>query len=52
MPATAVTLDPDAHIPRFPTSAYAVLQIETPWAEIGLTPNPGNRMVQMSIPRD
>lgn len=52
MPATAVALDPDAPIPRFPTSAYAVLTIETPWGEIGLTPNPGNRMVKMVIPRD
>lgn len=52
MPATALTLDPDAQIPRFPTSAYAVLEIETPWADIGLTPHPGNRMVQLSVPRE
>ncbi|HEY9313410.1 histidine phosphatase family protein [Williamsia sp.] len=52
MPSTALTLDPDAQIPRFPTSAYAVMQIGSSWAEIGLTPDPGNRMIQMSIPRE
>lgn len=52
MPATAFALDPDAAIPRFPTSAYAVLHIETPWAQIGLTPDPGNKMVRLAIPRE
>ncbi|MGV9826403.1 MULTISPECIES: SixA phosphatase family protein [unclassified Gordonia (in: high G+C Gram-positive bacteria)] len=51
MPDTALSLDPDATIERFPTSAYAVVAVGTPWAEIGLTPDPGARLFGVRIPR-
>jgi phosphohistidine phosphatase len=51
MPATAADLDPDAGVPEFPTSAYAVLTVGVPWAELGLAVNPGCHLVGVRIPR-
>ncbi|MEY1674081.1 histidine phosphatase family protein [Gordonia sp. ABKF26] len=52
MPATALTLDPDGHIERFPTSAYAVVGVTHPWGRLGLTPDPGAHLVGVRIPRE
>ncbi|GAA1479746.1 histidine phosphatase family protein [Gordonia sinesedis] len=51
MPTTALTLDPDGTIDRFPTSAYAVLEIGAPWADAGLAPDPAARLVGVRVPR-
>ncbi|NDK88471.1 histidine phosphatase family protein [Gordonia desulfuricans] len=51
MPATALTLDPDGEIPRFPTSAYAVVTIGTEWSEIGLAPDPEAHLLGVRVPR-
>ena len=50
MPATALTLDPDGEIDRFPTSAYAIVDVSVPWAEIGLRPG-GGTLRALRIPR-
>lgn len=52
MPATALTLDPTGQIERFPTSAFAVVETETPWEQLGLAPDPAARLVRMAIPRE
>lgn len=52
MPETALSLDPGAEIDRFPTSAYAMLAVGTPWPEIGLRPDPVARLVTFRIPRE
>lgn len=52
MPATALTLDPDGHIDRFPTSAYGVVETETPWDRLGLAPDPTARLVTVAVPRE
>lgn len=52
MPATALTLDPDGHIDRFPTSAYAVVETETSWDQLGSAPDPTARLVQVAVPRE
>lgn len=52
MPDTAMTLDPAAHIPRFPTSAYAVVETETAWDQLGLTPDSTTHMTRLAIPRE
>lgn len=50
MPATALTLDPDGEIDRFPTSAYAIVDVSVPWSRIGLEPG-GGTLRAMRIPR-
>ncbi|MBD0861089.1 histidine phosphatase family protein [Gordonia sp. zg691] len=52
MPATALTLDPDAYIERFPTSAYAVVEVSHPWDRLGLAPDAQARLVGVRIPRE
>ncbi|MEE3851224.1 histidine phosphatase family protein [Gordonia sp. LSe1-13] len=52
MPATALTLDPDGHIDRFPTSAYAVVTLGTPWDRVGLDVDADARLVGVRIPRE
>lgn len=52
MPATALTLDPDGYIERFPTSAYCVVRTETPWEQLGLAPDPTARLLQVAVPRE
>jgi phosphohistidine phosphatase len=52
MPDTAMTLDPAAHIPRFPTSAYAVVETETAWDQLGLAPDATAKMTRLAIPRE
>ncbi len=52
MPETALTLDPDGFIERFPTSAYAVVAVTLPWDRIGMAPDPGARLVGVRIPRE
>ena len=51
MPATALTLDPDGDIDRFPTSAYAIVDVSVPWAGIGLEPG-GGTLRALRIPRE
>lgn len=51
MPDTALTLDPDGDIDRFPTSAYAVVQLGVPWDRVGLDVDPDVRLVGVRIPR-
>ena len=51
MPATALSLDPDGIIDRFPTSAYAVVTIGTEWDQIGLRPDPAAHLERLRIPR-
>lgn len=51
MPDTALALDPSGDVPRFPTSAYAVVTIGVPWPQIGLTPDAAARLVGVRIPR-
>lgn len=51
MPDTALLLDPEGDIDRFPTSAYAVLDIASEWGEIGTDLNPANKLRLMQIPR-
>ncbi|MFW0788782.1 SixA phosphatase family protein [Gordonia sp. CPCC 205333] len=51
MPETALTLDPLCYIERFPTSAYAVVDVEVPWAQIGLAPDSSASLRAMRIPR-
>ena len=50
MPATALTLDPDGEIDRFPTSAYAIVDVSVPWSRIGFEPG-GGTLRAMRIPR-
>ncbi|MEE4024152.1 histidine phosphatase family protein [Gordonia sp. PKS22-38] len=52
MPATALTLDADGHIDRFPTSAYAVVTLGTPWDRVGLDVDADARLVGVRIPRE
>ena len=51
MPSTALTLDPDGYIERFPTSAYAVVELGDKWAELGLAPIADARLVGVRVPR-
>lgn len=51
LPETALTLDDDADIDRFPTSAYAVLTIGVPWDRVGLDVDPAGRLRALRIPR-
>ncbi|GAA4659401.1 SixA phosphatase family protein [Gordonia humi] len=51
MPETALTLDPDGSIDRFPTSAYAVVRVGVAWDRIGLDVDPDARLVALRIPR-
>lgn len=51
LPGTALTLDGDADIDRFPTSAYAVLSIGVPWDRLGLDVDPAARLTSLQIPR-
>jgi len=51
MPETALALDPSGRIERFPTSAYAVLEIAAPWDRLGMSPDDSNRLVAMQVPR-
>lgn len=52
MPATALTLDPDGQIERFPTSAFAVVETETAWGQLGVVPDTSARLVRVAIPRE
>ncbi|AFA74765.1 phosphoglycerate mutase-like protein [Gordonia polyisoprenivorans VH2] len=52
MPTTALTLDPEGTIDRFPTSAYAVVRIGVPWETIGIDHDPGARLLGVRVPRD
>lgn len=51
MPATALQLDPAGHIDRFPTSAYAVVTVGVPWADIGLSTDPDAELLGVRVPR-
>lgn len=51
MPSTALSLDPDGEIDRFPTSAYAVVTLGSPWSGIGLAPDPDAHLVGVRVPR-
>ena len=51
MPATALTLDPDADIDEFPTSAYAVLTVEADWDQIGVSAEDAATFEGLFIPR-
>ncbi|WP_448221869.1 SixA phosphatase family protein [Gordonia iterans] len=51
LPGTALLLDDDAAIERFPTSAYAVLSIGVPWDRVGLDVDPAARLRALQIPR-
>ena len=51
MPATALTLDPAGTIDRFPTSAYAVVEVGSDWADIGVIADPAARLVALRVPR-
>lgn len=51
MPETATELDPLSYIDRFPTSAFAVVDIGVEWEKIGLTPDPAASLRAMRIPR-
>jgi phosphohistidine phosphatase len=51
MPTTALTLDSDGYIERFPTSAYAVVTVGSTWGRIGLDVDPDVRLVGVRIPR-
>lgn len=51
LPETVLTLDADADIDRFPTSAYAVLSIGVPWERTGLDVDPQARLTALRIPR-
>ncbi|MDL9948513.1 histidine phosphatase family protein [Gordonia sp. ABSL11-1] len=52
MPTTALTLDSDGYIERFPTSAYAVVTVGVPWDRLGLDVDPDARLVGTRIPRE
>ncbi|MGV9712160.1 SixA phosphatase family protein [Gordonia sp. NPDC003424] len=52
MPATALTIDPDGEIDRFPTSAYAVLRVGLAWGQIGLDADADAELIGVRIPRD
>lgn len=51
MPTTALTLDPDGDISRFPTSAYAVMRVGAAWDQVGLAPDPDAHLVGVRVPR-
>ncbi len=51
LPETALTLDADAEIDRFPTSAYAVLSIGAAWDRLGLDVDPAARLTALRVPR-
>jgi len=51
LPETALTLDADGRIDRFPTSAYAVLSVGVDWDRIGLDVDPAGRLVALRVPR-
>ncbi|MCF8605444.1 histidine phosphatase family protein [Gordonia sp. HY442] len=51
MPETALTLDADGSIDRFPTSAYAVVRVGVEWDRIGLDTDAEARLVALRIPR-
>ncbi len=52
MPSTALALDPEGEIDRFPTSAYAIVEISSTWSQIGLAPDPDAHLVAVRVPRD
>ncbi|GED99765.1 phosphohistidine phosphatase [Gordonia spumicola] len=51
MPETALTLDPEAAIDEFPTSAYAVVEVGVPWDRIGLDVDSATALKALRIPR-
>lgn len=51
MPETALTLDPNGAIDRFPTSAYAVVRVGVEWDRIGSDVDPDAELIAMRIPR-
>lgn len=51
MPATALSLDGEGHIVRFPTSAYAVVSVSVGWDRIGLDVDPRATLVGVRVPR-
>lgn len=51
LPQTALVLDPSAQIDRFPTSAYAVLEVAAFWDRLGMSADDTSRMRMLRIPR-
>lgn len=51
MPETALALDPAGGIERFPTSAYAVVEMAVPWDRLGLSADDTNRLIALQVPR-
>ena len=51
MPETALTLDPDGYIERFPTSAYAVVAVTLDWDRLGLDADPDAELLGVRVPR-
>ncbi len=51
LPDTALTLDPGGDVPAFPTSAYAVVTVGVPWAQVGLITDPDSQLVGVRVPR-
>lgn len=51
MPDAVRALDPLSYLDRFPTSAYAVLDIGTSWDEVGLTVDSQASLRSVRVPR-
>ncbi|MFM9378351.1 SixA phosphatase family protein [Gordonia sp. VNK21] len=51
LPETVLTLDADAVIDRFPTSAYAVVSVGVAWDRVGLDVDPQARLRALRVPR-
>lgn len=51
MPQTALALDPEGHIERFPTSAYAVVAVSLDWDRLGLDADPDAELLGVRVPR-
>lgn len=51
MPQTALTLDPEGYIERFPTSAYAVVSVGLDWDRLGLEADPEAELLGVRVPR-
>lgn len=51
MPEAALSLDPAGAIDRFPTSAYAVVQVGVAWDRLGLELDRDARLIAFRVPR-
>jgi len=51
MPQTALALDPEGYIERFPTSAYAVVAVTLDWDRLGLDADPDAELLGVRVPR-